>query len=166
MEVKFDVQMTTSKLYDFNLQHSYKKPVSIMATALGVVFIFLFARYLTWYYLVAGILLIVYLPISLLRSSFMKVKMIDFFKEPVSYLLNDEGITVSAQGEEQTIPWSDCVKAIEVPLVPAPTFLNIRLCQNGWSYYPFLFLQCFQCQLYCLYFVPQLQLSDWHWRQH
>ena len=60
---------------------------------------------------VAGILLIVYLPISLLRSSFMKVKMIDFFKEPVSYLLNDEGITVSAQGEEQTIPWSDCVKA-------------------------------------------------------
>ena len=111
MEVKFDVQMTTSKLYDFNLQHSYKKPVSIMATALGVVFIFLFARYLTWYYLVAGILLIVYLPISLLRSSFMKVKMIDLFKEPVSYLLNDEGITVSAQGEEQTIPWSDCVKA-------------------------------------------------------
>ena len=42
MEVKFDVQMTTSKLYDFNLQHSYKKPVSIIATALGVVFMFLF----------------------------------------------------------------------------------------------------------------------------
>ena len=36
MEVRFDVQMTTSKLYDFNLQHSYKKPVSIIASAVGV----------------------------------------------------------------------------------------------------------------------------------
>ena len=111
MEVTFDVQMTTSKLYDFNLQHSYKKPVSLMASALGVVFIILFVGYMKWYYLAAGLLLIFYLPISLLRSSFMKVKMIDFFREPVSYVLNDEGITVKAQGEEQTVPWSNCVKA-------------------------------------------------------
>ena len=111
MEVRFDVQMTTSKLYDFNLQHSYKKPISIIATAVGVVFLFLFLQQLKWYYIVAALLLIFYLPVSLLRASFMKVKMIDFFKEPVSYLLNDEGITVFAQGEEQTVPWSDCVKA-------------------------------------------------------
>ena len=111
MEVEFDVQMTTSKLYDFNLQHSYRKPVSIIATALGVVMIFIFFNYLKWYYLAAGLLLIFYLPISLLRASFMKVKMIDFFKEPVSYILNDEGITVKAQGEEQTIPWSECTRA-------------------------------------------------------
>ena len=111
MEVSFDVQMTTSKLYDFNLQHSYKKPVSIIATAMGVVFIILFIQAMKWYYIVAAALLIFYLPISLLRSSFMKVKMIDFFREPVSYLLDDNGITVSAQGEQQTIPWSDCTKA-------------------------------------------------------
>ncbi|MBP5529853.1 MAG: YcxB family protein [Lachnospiraceae bacterium] len=111
MEVRFDVQMTTSKLYDFNLQHSYKKPISIIASAVGVVFLFLFLQQLKWYYLAAALLLIFYLPVSLLRSSFMKVKMIDFFKEPVSYLLNDDGITVFAQGEEQTVPWSDCVKA-------------------------------------------------------
>ena len=111
MEIRFDVQMTTQKLYDFNLQHSYRQPISLIASAVGVIFGFLFINYLKWYYLAAALLLIFYLPISLLRSSFMKVKMIDFFKEPVSYLLNDEGITVSAQGEEQMIPWSACTKA-------------------------------------------------------
>ncbi|MCR4647959.1 MAG: YcxB family protein [Lachnospiraceae bacterium] len=111
MEVCFDVKMTVSKLYDFNLQHSYKKPISIIATAIGVVFGFMFINSLKWYYLAAALLLILYLPISLLRSSAMKVHMIDFFKEPVSYLLNDEGITVSAQGETQTVPWSECTKA-------------------------------------------------------
>ena len=111
MEVRFDVKMTTSKLYDFNLQHSYRQPISIIATAIGVIFIFMFVNYLKWYYLVAAALLILYLPLSLLRSSFMKVKMLDVFNEPISYLLNDKGITVYAQGEEQTIEWKDCTKA-------------------------------------------------------
>ncbi len=111
MEVSFDVKMTTSKLYDFNLQHSYKKPVSLIASALGVVFIIMFVGYMKWYYLAAGLLLILYLPVSLFRSSFMKMQMVEFFKEPVSYVLNDEGITVKAQGEEQTVPWDACTKA-------------------------------------------------------
>ena len=111
MEARFDVQMTTFKLYDFNLQHSYKKPVSIIATAIGAIFLLLFINYLKWYYIAAAVLLIFYLPVSLLRSSFMKVQFIDYFKEPVSYVVNDIGITVRAQGEEQTVEWKDCVKA-------------------------------------------------------
>lgn len=111
MEVQFDVKMTTSKLYDFNLQHAYKKPVSILATAMGVAFILLFIRDMKWYFIVAAALLILYLPISLLRASFMKVKMLPVFQEPITYVINDEGITVKSQGEEEMIPWENCIKA-------------------------------------------------------
>lgn len=111
MEVQFDVKMTTSKLYDFNLQHSYKKPVSILATAMGVAFILLFINQMKWYFLVAAALMIFYLPISLLRSSFMRVKLLPAFQEPITYVINDEGITIKSQGEEQMVPWENCIKA-------------------------------------------------------
>jgi len=111
MEVSFDVKMTTGKLYDFNLQHTYKSPAAILASCMGVAFILFFINYLKWYYLAGGLLLIFYLPVSLLRSSFMKVKMVDFFKMPVTYILNDEGITVRSGEMEDTIQWENCYKA-------------------------------------------------------
>lgn len=111
MEASFEVKMTTSKLYDFNLQHAYKQPISLISSAVGVIFIMLFINNLKWYCLVAGLLLLFYLPISLLRSSFMKVKMLDYFREPIQYVINDAGITVKALGEEQLIEWKDCTRA-------------------------------------------------------
>ena len=111
MEACFEVKMTTSKLYDFNLQHAYKQPISLISSALGVIFLILFINYLKWYYLAAGLLLLFSLPISLLRSSFMKVKMLEYFREPIAYVVNDEGITVKAMGEEQLIEWKDCTRA-------------------------------------------------------
>lgn len=111
MEIQFDVKMKTSLLYDFNLQHSYKKPGSILATAIGFVFILMFIRFMKWYYIVAAALLIFYLPISLLRASFMKVKLVPAFSEGMTYILNDEGITVKVGEETETIPWENCIKA-------------------------------------------------------
>lgn len=109
MEVQFDVKMNTSKLYDFNLQHTYKKPISILVTAIGFVLIVLFAAKLQWFYLVFGLIAILYTPITLLTSSATKVKLL--FPEPLHYLLNDEGITVSVGEESETIPWENCIKA-------------------------------------------------------
>lgn len=110
MEIQFDVKMTTSLLYDFNLQHSYKKPVSILSTAVGFVFIIMFLRFMKWYYIVAAALLILYLPISLLRASFMKVKLVPAFSEGMTYILNDEGITVKVNEESETIAWEQVTK--------------------------------------------------------
>lgn len=41
----------------------------------------------------------------------MKVKMIPAFQEPITYIINDEGITIKAQGEEQMVPWENCTRA-------------------------------------------------------
>ena len=37
-----DVKVTPGVLYDFKIQHTYKKPITILATALGFVSIYLF----------------------------------------------------------------------------------------------------------------------------
>lgn len=111
MEVSFDVKMTTSLLYDFNLQHSYKKPISILSTAVGFVFILFFIKFMKWYYIAAAALLILYLPISLLRSSFMKVKLVPAFSEGMTYIINDEGITVKVGEESELVEWDKCTKA-------------------------------------------------------
>ena len=42
MEVQFDVKMSASALYDFNLQHAYKKPITILTTAVGFVLVVMF----------------------------------------------------------------------------------------------------------------------------
>lgn len=111
MEVEFDIKMTFSALYDFKLQHSYKQAIPIICTALGFVMILLFFRESKWYFLAGGILLIIYLPLSLLRSTLIQMKTVEAFKKPVHYRLCNEGIEVSLGEEKQLIPWENCVKA-------------------------------------------------------
>ena len=40
MDLEFDVKVTPGVLYDFKIQHTYKKPITILATALGFVSIY------------------------------------------------------------------------------------------------------------------------------
>ena len=42
LDLEFDVKVTPGVLYDFKIQHTYKKPITILATALGFVSIYLF----------------------------------------------------------------------------------------------------------------------------
>lgn len=110
MEVQFDVKMSASALYDFNLQHAYKKPITILTTAVGFVLVVMFIYNMTWwYYLIFGLLAIFFTPVNLFINSFSKAKMI--FTEPMTYILNDEGITVKVGEEEEKVTWDKCVKA-------------------------------------------------------
>lgn len=102
---EFDVSMKFNIMYDFRLQHSYRQPISIIATAVGVAFIFFYIRYMAWYYLAAALLLILYLPVTLTYSTFLQVKTNPAFKNPIHYKVDDEGITVSVGEQSQSIGW-------------------------------------------------------------
>lgn len=111
MEVQFETKMTVSSLYDFNLQHAFKKPITILAVAFGFVGILFFIKTLKWYYLALGILIIFYTPVQLLYSAFVKIKLIPAFQDTMTYILNDEGITIKCNDQSETTPWENCVKA-------------------------------------------------------
>lgn len=114
MELEFDVKVTPGVLYDFKIQHTYKKPITILATALGFFCIYLFfaredtSRIL---FLILGIAFIVYEPLTAAHRSFVQAKLIPAFQQPLHYKLCEEGIEISQNGEIQMAKWEQCMKA-------------------------------------------------------
>ena len=114
MELEFDVKVTTGVLYDFKIQHTYKKPVTIFATALGFLFIYLFFTRedtMRFVLLIFGILFIVYEPLTAAYRSYIQAKLTPAFQQPLHYRLCEEGIEISQDGETQMAKWEQCVKA-------------------------------------------------------
>lgn len=113
MDIEFDVKMTPGILFDFKMQYSYRQPITILATAAGGVLCYLFISGMqtNLIYLIIGILLILYTPVNNLYSSFVQVKLIPSFQEPLHYRLAEEGIEVSQGEEKQVLPWDNVTKA-------------------------------------------------------
>lgn len=113
MELEFDVKMTPGVLYDFKIQHAYKQPITILATALGFFSIYLFfiREEYRFLFLILGILFIVYEPITAMYRSYVQVKLMPTFQQPLHYRLCEEGIEISQNGESQIAKWEQCVKA-------------------------------------------------------
>lgn len=114
LDLEFDVKVTSGVLYDFKIQHTYKKPITILATALGFVSIYLFfvrednTRFLL---LFLGILFIVYEPLTAAYRAYVQAKLTPAFQQPLHYRFCEEGIEVSQNGETQMAKWEQCVKA-------------------------------------------------------
>jgi len=114
LDLEFDVKITTGALYDFKLQHTYKKPITILATVLGFFCIYLFfAREDTTriLFLILGVAFIVYEPLTAIYRSYIQAKLMPSFQEPLHYRFCEEGIEVSQNGECQMAKWEQCVKA-------------------------------------------------------
>lgn len=111
MEANFDVKMNFGTLFDFKMAHAYRQPINLIASAAGVGGILMFFRFEQWYYIVFGILLIVYTPFVLLKNSAMQMKLVEAFKQTVHYHLDDEGITVTIGEQSQTVGWDTVTKA-------------------------------------------------------
>lgn len=114
LDLEFDVKVTPGVLYDFKIQHTYKKPITILATALGFVSIYLFfvrednTRFLL---LLLGIVFIVYEPLTAAYRAYVQAKLTPAFQQPLHYRLCEEGIEISQNGETQMAKWEQCVKA-------------------------------------------------------
>jgi len=112
MELEFDVKVTSSALYDYLLYHTYTGFSGILGTLVGVFLIIAFVSTQYFIYLLAGVVLIAYMPCSLFLKAKQQTVNNPVFKEPLHYKMTDEGVSVSQGESEEMQSWESCVKAV------------------------------------------------------
>lgn len=110
--MEFDVQMDASVLYDYYLYHTYRSLAGLVGTIVGILLIANFAVSHNALYLVFGVIVIFYLPVTLYTSSKKQMLAVEAYKKPLHYKFDDEGMHVSQGGTAQSRAWSDFKKAV------------------------------------------------------
>lgn len=110
--VELDIKIGAGDLYDYMLMHNYNSPAGIMGSVLGAVMVMVGLTKAHWILVIAGIILLLYLPWTLFVKSRQQILNNPVFKQPLHYVLDESGITIS-QGETSTSQaWDDMVKAV------------------------------------------------------
>ncbi len=115
MEIEFDVNVTPGVLYDYMLQHTYTSPAGLIGAVAGALMIVAFFSGAGVLCLIAGIIVIAYLPWSLFLKSRQQYLSNPAFKKPLHYKLTEEGLEVSQGEEVQMQKWEDMHKAVSTP---------------------------------------------------
>ena len=98
--IEFDVNMKAGDLYDYMLRHTYSGFSGLFGSVVGALMV------------IAGAILLAYLPWTLFLRSRQQALANPAFKEPLHYVLDDEGIHVSQNGTEEMQKWEDIRKAV------------------------------------------------------
>ncbi len=112
MELQFQTKMTTNILYDYMLHHTYNSPSGILGSGIGAAFIAAFFGTGNFMCLLAGIVLLLYLPCSLLIRSVKQMHNTPAFREPLSYRISGEGIEVSQGEQSQLQKWENIYRVV------------------------------------------------------
>lgn len=110
--VEVDVKIEAGDLYDYMLMHTYNSPAGIVGACFGAMLVVIAVLRMKWILLVAGLIVLAYLPWTLFLKSRRQLLRNPSFKEPLHYVLDEEGITVSQGEEKQSQAWKDMVKAV------------------------------------------------------
>ena len=115
MELDFDVNITPGVLYDYLLSHTYRSASGLIGTIVGALLVAAFLTTNKIPYLIAGIVIIAYLPWTLFIKSRQQHLANPAYKKPLHFHMDSEGITVS-QGDEDTadparVSWDEVYKA-------------------------------------------------------
>ena len=108
MRVEFDVKITAADLYDYMLSHTYSGFSGLFGSIVGALFIIMYFSVGYFLYLIAGAVILLYIPCSLFLRAHKQVALNEAFKKPLHYVLTDEGVTVS-QGENEMFQGWDVV---------------------------------------------------------
>jgi len=112
LEFEFDVKMTSSALYDYNMHHAYTSVSGLLGTAVGFLLLVGFSQNTEVIaMLVAGIIILFYMPVTLYTRAKKQIMLNPAFKNPIHYKMNDEGVTVSNGEEEMLLEWDSMYKA-------------------------------------------------------
>ncbi len=116
MREEFDIQMSAKILYNYLLYHAYKGFTGIFGTCVGIVFVLAFSVNTdTPMYLAAGLILILYTPLTLRTQAARQFLANEALKKPLHYCLDEEGITISQGETSQNIGWDVVTKAASSP---------------------------------------------------
>ncbi len=110
--LELDVKIEAKDLYDYMVAHTYGKPVNILASCFGALMVVVGVMTSRWIFVIGGIVLLLYLPWNLFLKSRQQAVNNPAFKQPLHYVLDDEGITVSQGEVSQSQSWENMYKAI------------------------------------------------------
>ncbi len=111
MKVEFDVKITATDLYDYMLSHTYSGFSGLFGSIVGALFIMMYFSVGYFLYLIAGAVILLYIPCSLFLRAHKQVALNEAFKKPLHYVLTDEGVTVSQGENEMFQEWDVVYKA-------------------------------------------------------
>lgn len=111
MRVEFDVKITAADLYDYMLSHTYSGFSGLFGSIVGAIFIIMYFSLGYFLYLIAGAVILLYIPCSLFLRAHKQVALNEAFKKPLHYVLTDEGVTVSQGEDEMFQEWDVVYKA-------------------------------------------------------
>lgn len=112
MELEFDVKITPNVLYDYLLNHTYRKLSGLMGSLVGVLMLLLFFSSGQVVALIVGIVILLYLPWTLFLKSRQQALRTPAFKKPLHYKLTEEGVEVSQEGQTEKMKWENMYKAV------------------------------------------------------
>lgn len=111
MKCEFDVRMTVPALYDYNMYHTYTGASGIIGTAAGALLLIVYISNMQPVYLVAGLIIILYNPVALYISAMKQVRLNPAYRQPMHYVLDDEGVTVTLGEESLNVEWDKMYRA-------------------------------------------------------
>ncbi len=110
--IEFDVRINSGDLYDYMLRHTYSGFSGMFGSLVGALMVFAGVYVKSPLMVIAGVILLLYLPWTLFMKSKQQMLANPAFKEPLHYLLDDEGIHVSQKDTTQMQSWDTIVKAV------------------------------------------------------
>ena len=110
--MEFDVRIKQGDLYDYMLRHAYHSAQGLLGSCVGVLAIFMFFSNHQVLYLIMGIVILLYLPWTLYLKSGQQAVNNPAFKEPLHYVMDEEGISVSQGEVTQMQKWEDMYRAV------------------------------------------------------
>lgn len=119
MKSEFKIKMTTGAMYQFLMYHTYHKLSGFFSIILGLILIGYFmtpsgrSAQNSLVYLLFGILFLVYEPWTLYTKAAQQARLNPVFKEPLNYIVSEEGIQI-VQGEASNeLGWEHVFKVRE-----------------------------------------------------
>lgn len=110
--IEFDVRIQAGDLYDYMMRHTYSGFSGLLGSLIGAILTVAGVYTKNWMMLIGGIILLCYLPWTLFLKSRQQLLINPAFKNPLHYMLDDEGIHVSQNGEEEMQSWDNIVKVV------------------------------------------------------
>ncbi|MDO4323406.1 MAG: YcxB family protein [Lachnospiraceae bacterium] len=119
MKAEFEIKMTTGTMYRFLMYHAYHGFSGIFSVVAGAA---LLAYYFAtmgdggankWIYALFGILFLVYQPWTLYTQALRQAKLNPVFKEPLHYVLTEEGMAVTQGEAASEVKWEAVKKVRE-----------------------------------------------------
>lgn len=116
----FDVKMTAKEVFRFSIHHSYFRlsgVIGILMSLMAVVILVSSFQNLgdqnKVVLLIVALWFTVLEPLTLLSRAKSQAKRNPAYKKPLTYTLNEEGITVSQEEQSQSIAWNQLMKIVE-----------------------------------------------------